>query len=126
MLLYSYHFAHINQAKGKSNCINSIQDTTYDEMPDSIANHFSSMYNSHQYADIAPVVNDIKVHLQGVLSHLSSLDPRKSMSPDNISPMLLKMFALNVSSFVDIITIFFRASVLPPVWREYNSYIYSV
>ena len=31
------------QAKGQSNCINSIQDTTYDKIPDSIANHFSSI-----------------------------------------------------------------------------------
>ena len=122
-------FAHINQAKGQSNCINSIQDTTYDKIPDSIADHFSSVYNSHHYADIAPTVNplynkmpDIKVHRQGVLSYLSSLDPRKSTGPDNISPMLLKMFALNVSSFVDIITIIFQGSidtsVLPPVWKE--------
>ena len=43
-------------------------------MPDSIADQFSSVCNSHQYADIAPAANplynkmpDIKVHRQGVL-----------------------------------------------------------
>ena len=121
-------FAHINKAKGQSNYISSLKDKDYEQIPEELAKHFASVYNDHTYTP--PVFEcksfdsmaAIKISEAGVKSYLSSLDPRKSSGPDNVSPMLLKMFSMYVPSFVCCISILFQASLqggkLPNIWKS--------
>ena len=121
-------FAHINRAKGQSNCINTLKDCSPDMIPNKLADHFSSVYNAHTYDPVflthKPIdkMPDITIHPLGVKAYLQSLDVRKSTGPDGISPMLLKMFSCYVHSFVDIIASILQCSLdttsLPSAWKE--------
>ena len=120
-------FNHINKAKGQSNYISSLKDTTYEQIPDKLAEHFANVYNSHIYKppEFEPKqctqMPALQIVESGVKSYLISLDPRKASGPDNISPMLLKMFASYVPSFVGSISYMLQASLdsgqLPTVWK---------
>ena len=124
-------FAHINKAKGQSNYTSSLKDINYEQIPEELAKHFASVYNDHIY--IPPVFKckpfdpmaAINISEAGVKSYLSSLDPRKSSGPDDVSPMLLKMFSLYVPSFVCCISTLFQASLqggkLPNIWKSSTS-----
>ena len=64
----------------------------------------------------------INVSKSGIQAMLKKLDPRKSRGPDNLSAIVLKMFAIYVPSFLDCVCHLIQASIeagkVPRIWRH--------
>lgn len=122
--LYNY----MNRSKGQSNYISSLQDTPSDQIANRLAEHFSSVFHkcNHEYPLLKErsweEMNKIIPSRNGVLSLLMKLEPRKAYGPDNISPMMLKMFSTRVPSFVDcvfqIVDKSLQTGCVPQAWTK--------
>lgn len=122
--LYNYLTKH----SGRSNNISGLKDSSPEDIPNKFADHFSSVFSdnqlpipvfdTHQY----PQMEDVVVHKEGLRAMISNLDIRKAGGPDNVTAIMLKIFAVNVPSFLDSILLLINKSLefgkVPKKWKQ--------
>ena len=67
-------------------------------------------------------MEDVVVHKEGLRAMISNLDIRKAGGPDNITAIMLKIFAINVPSFLDSVLLLINKSLefgkVPKKWKQ--------
>ena len=122
-------FNYLNKHSGRSNNIMNLANCESDDIPKSLAEHFSSVFEDQGlplpiFADnpTCPKQDEIKISRQGIYTLLSKLDQRKASGPDNLPTIALKNFAINCPSFVDCVHSILKTSLIegkmPDVWKR--------
>ena len=122
--LYKY----LKRHSGRSNTITSIQNTASEDIPDSLAKHFASVFNKTNLnpptipANNFGTMEEFKLSKNGLKSLLLKIDQRKCEGPDNISGKALKEFTHRVPSFLDCTHTLLSKSLTsgkcPTVWKK--------
>lgn len=121
-------FSYISKHKGKSNQISSIKNAETADIPDSLADFFSSVFVSGNDVDISRHDSNntkkIRMSHSGLKSLLKTVDVRKASGPDGISGYTISQLAENVDEFTDCLYMVYEASLkqhtVPEDWRTAN------
>ena len=114
--------------RGQLNHFSSIQNVEDEDIPDALAEYFSSVYNAQAYT--APTTaksqnnTQLDITLNGVQALLQRLDVRKAHGPECISTYTTRAFAENVPSFTKCVHQIVYHSVkdaqVPRDWKHAN------
>lgn len=126
-------FRHISNSRGHSNQISCLEGSTRDNIPEKLAEYFSSVYaDKDKPTDLPEVVtklctsemDDIYVNKLGLTKLIQDMDRRKAPGPDGISAYLLQYLTKNIKNFLDcfiiVLNLALRDSFVPNEWKVAN------
>ena len=119
-------FKFINKHRGQSNQISTINNAEQDEIPDAIANFFSSVFVSGEDVLETDAVSDnnqkIRLSKTGIHNLIKMLDVRKASGPDEISNYTIKILCEQTDKFLDCIFLIYDTSLknhsVPEDWKK--------